>query len=87
MLAVCLSKLVDLLEQVTSTIGIQESEWTSTKWRESQTKYSTNITINWTVQDPILKTPDCLVDEPGGETKLNLFNVVTACVMKEIESE
>lgn len=75
-LTVCLPKPVYLVKQVIGTVRVQESEWSTTEWGESQSEDSPYVTVSWAVENSILKTPHGFVDEARGDTKLDFFNVM-----------
>ena len=53
---------------------------TSEEGRESETKDCTDVSLNWTVQDVVLETPDCLVHKPRHQTNLNLLLIMASLV-------
>lgn len=73
-LSINFPKPVYLVKQVFGTICIQESEWASSEWRKSQSKYRSNVSIKWAAKYPLLQTPDSLVDETRCNAKLDLLN-------------
>ena len=73
---ISLPKSVYLVKQVFGTKCVQESERTTSKRREPETKDSTDVPVKRAVEDSILETPNCLIDEARGNTELHFLYVM-----------